>query len=78
MIATKFISMTPEGIRTALAVIPVGDRLTLVKGEGFDAWRADTTPVSLVFGEPTVPKRDADTAALVEHIRAWLDGKEMP
>jgi hypothetical protein len=78
MTATQFISMTPEGIRTALAIIPVSNRLTLVKGEGFDAWRADITPVSLVFGEPTVPKRDADMANLVECIRAWLDSEELP
>ena len=74
MKATSFISMTPEGIRTALAVIPVSDRLTLVKGAGFDDWRADTTPV--VVGNSLLPKRDADMAALVEHIREWLDSEE--
>lgn len=55
-----------------------GDRLTLDKGEKFDAWRADTTPVVPVAGEPPVPKHEADLLTLVGYVRAWLDGKEMP
>ncbi len=74
----EFISVTPDGVKARLTLTVDGDRLTLDKGDGFDAWRADTTPVTMVAGGDPMPKHEADLLTLVGYIRAWLDGKEMP
>ncbi|MEN9419892.1 MAG: hypothetical protein RI988_3513 [Pseudomonadota bacterium] len=74
-----FLRMGADGkLTTPLTVTIDGDRLVLEKREGFGDWRADTTPVAPVFGNAPMAKRDADMYTLVNWVRCWMDGEELP
>lgn len=67
--------MTGETVRVPLTIVGDENAITLTKGEGFDAWLADTTKI--VLHDDTETTYTAQNQQVLNAIvRAWLHGKE--
>lgn len=62
-------------VSTPLAITGDENSITLTKGEGLDAWLADTTKIIVEEGETTVSAENLRRLAIM--IGQWLRGEEM-